>query len=450
MVTDTIHHENKVNPQRIRYLSTDKKTDGPVIYWMSRDQRVHDNWALAFAQEEAEKRKTGVMVVFCYQNSFLDATQKLYAWMEDGLRTVALTLAQYNIPFIILKGKPLDVLPQFIQKQKAGLLISDFSPLKVSIAWKNDVAHIISIPFAVVDAHNIVPVWIASNKQEYAARTIRPKIYKHLDTYLTEFPSIKKQATHYRKIMPQGNTNIRNTIHPFTWKSGELPAIHSMNDFLEKKLLGYAIKRNNPTLDWQSNLSVYLHFGQLSAQRVAIETKKQKHSIDQKAFLEELIIRRELADNFCYYNKQYDTCTSFPNWAQKSLERHMHDKRQYTYSYSTFEEGKTHDSLWNACQIQMIQTGKMHGYMRMYWAKKILEWTRSPQEALSYAIKLNDTYELDGRDPNGYTGIAWSIGGVHDRPWFERPIYGTIRYMSDTGCKNKFSVQTYCHTYQTL
>jgi deoxyribodipyrimidine photo-lyase len=174
---------------------------------------------------------------------------------------------------------------------------------------------------------------------------------------------------------------------------------------------------------------------------VALAAKKtgQPH----EAFLEELIVRKELADNYCFYNSNYDSFLGFPDWAKKTLDAHRHDKREFIYSLETLTEAKTHDDAWNAAQMQMVKTGYMHGYMRMYWAKKILEWTSSPEEALQFANTLNDQFELDGRDPNGYTGTAWAIGGVHDRPWGERPIFGMIRYMNAAGLKRKFDIGSY-------
>lgn len=193
-----------------------------------------------------------------------------------------------------------------------------------------------------------------------------------------------------------------------------------------------------------SNLSSYLHFGQISAQRVALEVQPFiEYAESQKSFLEELIVRRELSDNFCFYNKYYDSFEGFPNWAKKTLNEHRNDKREFIYSLQQFEDAKTHDDLWNAAQIEMTTTGKMHGFMRMYWAKKILEWSASPEDALETAIYLNDKYELDGRDPNGYVGCAWSIGGVHDRAWAERPVFGKIRFMNYNGCKRKFDINSY-------
>ena len=202
----------------------------------------------------------------------------------------------------------------------------------------------------------------------------------------------------------------------------------SFRIFLQTKLALYAEKRNDPNQKGQSDLSPYLHFGHLSAQRIALEVRKNSKDLDSKrAFLEELIVRRELSDNYCFYNPHYDRFEGFPAWAQKTLNEHRRDTRDYLYNQEQFENGLTHDPLWNAAQMEMVRKGKMHGYLRMYWAKKILEWTPSPEEAQRIAIYLNDKYELDGRDPNGYTGIAWSIGGVHDRAWGERPVFGKIR-----------------------
>jgi deoxyribodipyrimidine photo-lyase len=214
--------------------------------------------------------------------------------------------------------------------------------------------------------------------------------------------------------------------------------------FLEKRLEKYSEERNDPNASAQSDLSPYLHFGQISAQRVALEARRFDSNIAaQEAFLEELIVRRELSDNFCYYNARYDAFDGFAEWARKTLDEHRSDPRPYLYDVDTLEATATHDELWNAAQTEMMVTGKMHGYLRMYWAKKILEWSPSPEEALAAANYLNNKYELDGNDPNGYVGVAWSIGGVHDRAWSEREIFGKIRYMSLSGCKRKFSVDKY-------
>ena len=242
------------------------------------------------------------------------------------------------------------------------------------------------------------------------------------------------------------------TVSEADWITpGEKASLRVLKGFIEKKLGSYETGRNDPSADGQSDLSPYLHFGQISAQRIAIEVSKTNAAKkSREAFLEELVVRRELSDNYCYYNRNYDNVEGFPEWAKKTLHAHRNDKREYLYVRAQFENGETHDDLWNAAQMEMVKRGKMHGYMRMYWAKKILEWTGSPEQAMEVAVYLNDKYELDGRDPNGYTGIAWSIGGVHDRAWNERPVFGKIRYMSYNGCKSKFDIKKYIHTVQSI
>jgi deoxyribodipyrimidine photo-lyase len=413
-----------VDPRRARVLKQGSIGRGPVVYWMSRDQRVNDNWALLFAQELALERKVSLGVVFCLAPSFLNATLRQYGFMLKGLRAVENRLAELNIPFFLLIGPPEQKLPAFLAKHQTGELVTDFDPLRLKRQWKKEVAALVNSIIYEVDARNIVPCWEASNKKEYAAYTLRPKIHRILPEFLKDFPLAQKHPFPWPKKVKKTNWDeaetslkIDRSVPEVDWLvPGEKAAAATLDDFLTRKLSAYASRRNDPTEDGVSNLSPYLHFGQISAQRVALEVQKKKVSKESKdGFLEELIVRRELSDNF--------------------LEQ--------------FEAGKTHDDLWNAAQMEMVHRGKMHGYLRMYWAKKILEWTASPEEALEVAILLNDKYELDGRDTNGYVGIAWSVGGVHDRAWKERPIFGKIRYMSYGGCKRKFKVKTYIEQHLT-
>ncbi len=445
-----------MNNKRVRTLKTGKTTGGPVVYWMSRDQRVRDNWALLFAQKLALNKGEPLVVVFCLVPQFLNATIRHYSFMLKGLLEIEADLAKKNITFYLLQGKPENVITAFVKKIKASALVGDFDPLTIKKDWKERVAEHIDIPFYEVDAHNIIPCWIASSKQEFGAYTLRPKINRLLPEFLDDLPLVKNHPfpckaklmkTDWEKVKQSLKVNKRvsevNWINP-----GEKAANKSLKNFLTNRLKHYAQHRNDPNLDGQSNLSAYLHFGQLSAQRVALEVSRGGIDGSSKAFLEELIVRRELSDNFCFYNSNYQSFDGFPAWAQKTLKQHRQDKREYFYSIKEFENAETHDELWNAAQLEMVERGKMQGYLRMYWAKKILEWTNSPEDALETAIYLNDTYELDGRDPNGYAGIAWSIGGVHDRAWGERPVFGKIRYMSFNGCKAKFNVQEYIGKYK--
>ncbi len=447
-----------VDPRRVRVVQRGPLDKVPVFYWMSRDQRVNDNWALLFAQELALERKVPLAVVFSLAPRFLGATSRQYGFMLKGLREVESRLAELNIPFFLLIGSPEQELPAFLTQHQIGDLVTDFDPLRIKQQWKNEVAEQIKSNMYEVDARNIIPCWEASNKKEYAAYTLRPKIHRTLPDFLKDFPLVQKHPFPWPKKVTktdwdqaEGSLSIDRSVPEVDWLlPGEEAAAEILNHFLTKKLSAYASRRNDPNEDGVSNFSPYLHFGQISAQRVALEVQKKKVKKESKdAFLEELIVRRELSDNFCFYNPDYDRFAGFPEWAQKTLNEHRGDQREYLYSLEQFEAGKTHDDLWNAAQMEMVQRGKMHGYMRMYWAKKILEWTASPEEALEVAILLNDKYELDGRDTNGYVGIAWSIGGVHDRAWKERPIFGKIRYMSYGGCKAKFKVKTYIEQHLT-
>lgn len=448
-----------MNQKRVRTLKEGKVASGPVVYWMSRDQRVMDNWALIYAQQTALKMQKPLIIIFCLVGSFLDATKRQYAFMIKGLMEIEKSLSQKNIPFCILWGNPYDEMLKFVRKFNISTIVTDFDPLKIKREWKKHLAERIDIPFFEVDAHNIIPCWITSQKQEYGAQTIRPKILRLLKEFDEEFPEIlnhpfsrkKKQwSNDWDKII--NLLKITDAIKENSlFISGEKAAGFVLKDFIEHKIHRYAKHRNDPNLDYQSNLSPYLHFGHISSQRVMIEIKRNVDDSENKgAFLEELIVRRELSDNFCFYNKDYDSFKGFPDWAKTTLDNHRHDIRRYIYDLDTLENARTHDELWNACQMEMVKTGKMHGYMRMYWAKKILEWSESPEDAMEKAIYLNNRYELDGRDPNGYTGIAWSIGGVHDRPWQDRYIFGKIRYMSYNGCKRKFNIKSYIEKIESL
>jgi deoxyribodipyrimidine photo-lyase len=313
-------------------------------------------------------------------------------------------------------------------------------------------------------------VWDLSPKQEFAARTIRSKVHAKLPLFLEEFATLKNHTY---------NNGLLDSIKSVDWEDvkkrivcdmsatpvitilkGEKAAKKVLDTFLQSKLEKYDTSRNEINADGQSNLSPYITHGNISRRRIILELLKVtgvkiEDAFDPvmngsngrlgsvAAFIEECVVRSELCENYCYYNEWYDSYEGFPDWAKKTLDAHKGDTRDYLYTYEELEQGKTHDELWNAAQMQMVHAGKMHGYMRMYWAKKILEWTATPEIAMAYTVKLNDTYELDGRDPNGYVGCAWSIGGVHDRPWFNRPVYGTIRYMAASGVEKRGSIKEY-------
>lgn len=448
-----------IQPERVKLIKSGIQGSGPIIYWMSTDQRVSDNWALIFAKELSIEHNRPLIVVFNLVTEFLGATLRQYDMMIKGLIEVEKKLRALNLPFFVLIGDPIENIPKITQKFQASILVTDFDPLKIKKIWKKEISKKITIPFYEVDAHYVVPLEVVSNKAEFSARTIRPKLHKVLPYFLTDFPDIafleQKVSFEAPKIDWKNIyslLNVDNKVKPVDkFIPGETFAMKQIESFITNKLEKYTKWRNDPTKDSTSQISPYLHFGQISAQRIVVEVVKKfnRHpSVD--SFIEELVVRRELAANFCHFNPNYDNFNGFPSWAKQTLANHINDKREHIYTLNELENAKTHDDLWNAAQIELLNFGWLNGYLRMYWAKKLLEWTPNPFIALQWATYLNDKYQLDGRDPNGYTGIAWSIGGVHDRPWSERNIFGKIRFMNQSGARRKFNVDLYISRVNTF
>lgn len=432
-----------------------------VMYVMGRDQRVGYNHALIAAQKHALALRLPLGVAFCLLPQTGFRAREHYEFMLHGLAEVEVNLAKKNIPFILLVGDTVERLQSASRHFKPAAIYFDFSPLGGSRQRQNEAAAQLDCPCYIVDTHNIVPVWTVSDKQEVGARTLRPKIHHHLPAYLTLPESIKKHPHTWPKrwfTLHDIQTNIRSTVDTQKsngqtelqnkWPSGEKHANAAFNDFIQNRLKGYATNRNDPANDNLSRLSPYLHFGQLSSLEVALavyEAVRADSSLqaDADSLIEEMVVRKELSDNFCYYNSNYKSLDGAPQWAIKSLKKHKDDPREFIYTLKELEAAKTHEPAWNAAQLEMVHTGKMHGYMRMYWAKKVLEWTENPKQALDWLIYLNDFYSIDGGDPNGYVGILWSIAGLHDRPWVERSVFGQIRYMNYNGLKRKFKIELY-------
>jgi len=456
-------HDMKFNKKRLRVMSQTKEikqgSEG-VLYWMSRDCRVQDNWALIHAQRLAVAEKLPLHVGFCLvvPESEL-ATARHYAFLLKGLEEVAKDCQALNIQFHLLHGSPGEMLPGFVSDRGLGAVVTDFCPLRERLQWLQEVKKALpkDIPLIQVDTHNVVPCWVASDKLEYAARTIRGKITKHLPEFLTDFPLVDKHpytATRTAKPVDWDQTlaslQVDKTVGEVAWAvAGNAAGMATLESFIDVRLKYFATHRNDPNSEALSQLSPWLRFGHLSAQRVALQVQRCGKNASQSvsSFIEELVVRRELTDNFCFYNDKYDSVEGASEWAQKTLRDHSKDSRQYVYNREQLEKAKTHDRLWNAAQYQMVSEGKMHGFLRMYWAKKILEWTSSPDEALSNALYLNDRYSLDGQDPNGFVGCMWSICGIHDMGWTEREVFGKIRYMNYNGCLRKFDVARFERTY---
>jgi deoxyribodipyrimidine photo-lyase len=444
-----------LNPRRIREHNGSPLQTGPVFYWMHREFRARDNWALLHARVQGMRLGAPVAVVFCMAPSFLGATIRQFDFLLGGLEETAQHLAAANIPLILRSGDPAAEMVRLCTEAAPSLVVTDFDPLRIKRQWLQTLLSQCRCPVHEVDSRNIVPAWIASDRREFMAKTFRPRIHRHLHEFLTPFPVLTPHP-HRWPSTPTGldfptlraQLRVDTSVRPVAWlQPGETAGWATLDTFLRERITHYG-QRNDPNQSVCSNLSPSLHFGMISAQAIVLELQRrglQGEAVD--AFIEELVVRRELADNFCLHTPDYDQTTGFPEWAQQTLARHRSDPRPYLYSDEQFDRAQTHDPLWNAAQHQLTVSGTMAGYLRMYWAKKILEWSEGPTQALRIAIQLNDRYALDGRETNGYTGIAWSIGGVHDRGWTERPIFGTIRSMTESGCRRKFDVNRYIRTW---
>ena len=421
-----------------------------VLYWMQQSQRAEGNPALEYAIEQANALRLPVLVGFAL-TAFPGANGRHYRFMLAGLRETERRLAARGIGFCLRPGPPEEVVPGLAQG--AALLVGDVGYLRIQRAWRAAVAKCVACPVVLVEGDAVVPVAAVSDHAEFAARTIRPKIHRLLGDFLQPLKPAKVAVPFPRPVKNSPDLSDPDALWRRLGVDGSVPAgaapggaaaAHRLLDrFVAHRLADYAEAASDPVADGCSGLSPYLHFGQISPVEIArLIQAADAPRVATDAFLEQLIVRRELSLNACWFNPGYDRYDTLPAWALKTLDRHRQDKRDFVYTRGQWEAGATHDPCWNAAQAEMVRTGRMHNYMRMYWGKKILEWSRTPEEAFETALYLNDKYELDGRDPNGCVGVAWCFGR-HDRPWAERPVFGMIRTMNANGLRRKFDVQAY-------
>jgi len=421
-----------------------------VLYWMQASQRTEFNHALEYAILQANELGKPVVVYFGITDKFPEANQRHYYFMLEGLREVASSLEGRGIRLVVRHGSP--ELGVIELARDACLVVVDCGYLRVQKQWRSHAAERLDCPLVQVESDVIVPVEVASGKEEYSAATFRPRVGKQLSEYLVPVEEgVPKADSLGLDLDSLDISNVDDAISRLdidrsvkrsdAFRGGTSQARMHLEAFLDRRLDRYDDLRNDPAQDYVSNLSPYLHFGQISPLYIALRVE-ETGSPGRDAYLEELIVRRELSMNFVHYNRDYDSFRALPEWARRTLGEHSNDSREYAYSLEELEASRTHDPYWNAAQDEMKLRGKMHGYMRMYWGKKIIEWTASPEEAFSAALYLNNKYELDGRDPNGFTGVAWCFG-KHDRPWAERHIFGKIRYMNEGGLKRKFDPDQY-------
>jgi deoxyribodipyrimidine photo-lyase len=433
-----------IEEARIRTLCDEPPDDAGsyVLYWMQQSQRAEHNPALEHAVRLANEREQGVVVGFGLDTRYPDATERSFAFLLEGLAETAASLADRGIKLVVRRGRP-DRVALGLGRD-ASILVCDRGYLRHQRRWRREVARRAGRRVVQVESDVVVPVNEASDKAEHAARTLRPKIEKRRNAYLKKLRSarIAKSSLPLRvtgdldprepEAALRGLRIDRSIGRVQRLRGGTAEARRHLARFLRHDLPGYAEARNDPADPNASRLSPYLHFGQISPVEVALKASQAEGPSrrDRDAFLEELVVRRELAMNFVEFERHYDSFRCLPRWAQKTLEEHRSDSRPHRYTAWELEHAATHDRAWNAAMNEMRKTGYMHNYMRMYWGKKILEWCNTPEYAYRTALDLNNRYFLDGRDPASYANVA-------------RPVFGKVRFMSAEGLERKFDVDAY-------
>jgi deoxyribodipyrimidine photo-lyase len=417
---------------------------------MQASPRADCNAALEYAIERANRLGLPVAALFCLTGEYPEANLRHYHFLVEGLLEVKEALEARGIAFVLRRGTPPEVVADCAGD--AALVVTDCGYLRIQREWRKAVADTVECPFVLLEDNVAVPVGAASPKEEWSAATFRKKIGTRIEHFL-ELPGPVKPDHSGRQLDLSsvslesvegalGGLSFDRSVNPVSsYHGGSEEAHRRLSCFLAQGIERFGEERNDPTADALSNMSPYLHFGQISPLDIALRVRAGR-GIGVEAYLEELIVRRELAVNYVFYNSRYDSYEGLPGWARTTLSDHAEDPREYLYSFEEFERASTHDPYWNAAQLEMVYCGKMHGYMRMYWGKKIIEWSETPERAFETALALNNRYELDGRDPNGYAGVAWCFG-KHDRAWAERPVFGKVRYMNAAGLQRKFDADAY-------
>jgi deoxyribodipyrimidine photo-lyase len=428
-----------------------------VVYWMQRAQRGVDNHAVDLAVKISNLLGLPLVAYFAGIANFPHANLRHYVFLNQGLPDIEADLATRNVSFVMRRA-PHDSHERLLADVGAAFLVGDENPTREPERWRSELASLIRIPFWTVDADVVVPSKLIG-KAQYGAYTIRPRLYRLLPDYLHKYENLKAehewkrplgfQADSVHEDMTRNWKGLDRSVGAVdAWKGGTHAGLKRLQLFTGKLLARYDSERNHPETDGTSCLSPYLHFGNVGPMTIALAVDAAAKANPQlraarDSYFNELIVWRELAINFVRYTPTYDSVECAEPWAKATIAEHARDERERIYTLHQLEQAQTHDDLWNAGQTQMVRFGWMHNYLRMYWAKKILEWTPNVATALKYAIHLNDKYFLDGRDPNGYAGIAWAILGKFDRAWGERPIFGKIRYMSGASTGKKFDSKRY-------
>ena len=446
---------------QVRRGGAPRKDARCVVYWMQRAMRIFENPALDVAIEAGNVLGLPVVVYFGVIPNYPHANLRHYHFMAQGLRDVAEDAAELGVGFVVRRAAD-NRLEAFLEEVGAALLVGDENPCREPERWRKALAGRLKLPFWSVDADVVVPSRVFG-RSFVLLHHFRPKLNVELPKYLVAPAKIAPLQAWRPKAPPAsypltkditaGFNKLDCTIKPVdSFTGGTHAALKRLKEFVRQDLRDYDEKRNHPETRGTSRLSPYLHFGHIGPVTIALAAQdalRRGWAAQEAAdkFLEQVIAWRELSVLFVRHEPNYDNWECAAPWARKTLLEHAGDARPQRYSLQQLERAETYDELWNAAQREMVETGWMHNYMRMYWGKKILEWAPDPATAFDWAVMLNDRYELDGRDPNGYAGIAWAIVGRHDRPWFNRPVFGLIRPMTGASISRKFDAESYMRRY---
>ncbi|AAZ67436.1 photolyase [Trichoplusia ni single nucleopolyhedrovirus] len=470
------------DPKRILKLSQVNEPDqsvankGGVVYWMWRDCRVQDNWALIYAQYLAFKTKSPLYIVYCLPKTYLNATRRQYQFLIEGLIGLSEECVELDITFVILDDRADVVLIDWVLKHDICAVITDYNPLQLQM---NVVVTVLQnlpaeIYFAQVDAHNVVPGWTLSDTGKFDYDQFKVKINEQLENYLTRFSLVIRHP--YKSVVAiESSTNtaidwnqllssrsIDHSVKRINWtEAGYDAAILRLASFIQCSLYNYKNCIQDLTSTNQSDLSPFLHFGFISAQRVIYHLRFciTKQSVLQKTiskvklekninrFIENCLYRREFADNFCYYNSNYNSFIAPSTQSKLYIKRHI---RFFTYGLKELENSQTHDALWNRAQEDLRENGKIHPFIRVYWAKKILEWTPTPEEALNRAIYLNQRYAVDGCDPSGYVGCLYAMNGLLNAGQSNVFVFGEINNIKSRWLINTCKYKDFSYTYNSF
>ena len=422
-----------------------------VLYWMQQAQRTEFNHALEYAIHRANGLRQPLLVAFGLMDDYPEANLRHYHFMLQGLADVADALGRRHVAFVLRRGAPDEIAASLAAD--ASLVVCDRGYLRHQRAWREHVAKEASCPVIQVESDVVVPVELVSDHKESAARTIRPKITQHLNRFLVDLP--KTPLRHPDALSNVEREDLSDVdalldrlaldreVGPVPlFAGGTTAGKRVLRDFLSHHFDDYAEHRNQPQTDDVSHMSKYLHFGQLSPVYIALQAQQHGSGANLDDFVEELIVRRELPMNYVYYEPDYDSYSALPDFARRTLSEHSDDPREYVYTRDELEEAQTHDPYWNAAMRELRHTGYMHNYMRMYWGKKIIEWSNTPEYAFATTLYLNNKYFLDGRDANSFANVAW-VFGQHDRGWGEREVFGKVRYMNAAGLERKADPRAY-------